>query len=376
MSTLLFTTNFKPMPGGIATYLDELCRHLPPSVQVVTTANGGGFEGEGDGYGVTRLTPARVRKLEILSIWATLTAEVFRHRPDVALVGHAHSTHWAYPLHLWSLTGARYGIIAYALEVRELGRAGGWQRRLQARMYRDADFVIAISEFTRGLLAESGVDVTKIHVVHPGVSARYLEPEDARQAVRASLGLGSEFVIGTTARLVRRKGHELVLQALAKLSGAGAACRYLVVGDGPERERLGRLATSLGIADLAIFLGHVDGDDLPGLYDAMDLFVLPTQPTGDPYDVEGFGIVFLEAAARGVPSVASPIGGVPDAVINGETGLLVPPVPDAIAEAIATLMNDTQLRSRMATRARNRVMDEFTWPRVAAEFARIAGLGE
>lgn len=362
------------MPGGIATYLDQLCAHLPPPVHVLTTVIGDEDSAEATAYGVTRIALAHTPRLGTPSIWTALAFALLRHRPTLALVGHAHLTHLAYPLRLWKLTGSRYGIIAYALEVRALGRTHGWPRRLEAQMYRDADFVIAVSGFTRELLIDSGVDATKVHVVHPGVSALYLQAEDAREAVRASLGLGNEFVVGTTARLVRRKGHELVLRALAQLLGSGRPFQYLVVGDGPERERLEQLAEGLGIGHAVSFLGHVDEGDLPGLYDAMDLFVLPTQPTGDPYDVEGFGIVFLEAAARGLPSVASPVGGVPDAVIDGETGLLVPPAPDAIAGAIGTLVNDAELRSRMAARARQRVVEDFTWPRIAEEIARIAGL--
>jgi phosphatidylinositol alpha-1,6-mannosyltransferase len=118
----------------------------------------------------------------------------------------------------------------------------------------------------------------------------------------------------------------------------------------------------------------VNDEALPELYDAMDLFILPTQPTDDPYDVEGFGIVFLEAAARGVPAIGSPIGGVPDAVADGETGMLVAPDPDAIAEAIEQFRSDPEMRDAMARRARERVEESFTWPRVFERFAAIAGL--
>jgi len=376
MSVVLFTENFPPVPGGIARFLHELCVHLPCHVEVVTTV--AGSNAKESGYHITRVCSSSriIRGLPTLQVWGSLAAALIRHKPEVCLLGHAQGAQLALPFRLAKLFGTHYGIMAYAKEVRDLSEVSGVRRMLSDAVYRHADFVLAVSHFTRDLLEKTGVDPSKIHVLQPGVSPEFLRTPDARDTTRRELGLGGHFVLGTVARLARRKGHEVVLRSLARLVRSEPNVRYLIVGDGAERRRLQRLSEKLGISNLVRFLGHVDAAQLPGIYDAMDVFVMPSQPTENPYDVEGFGIVFLEAAARSTPSIASPVGGVPEAVVDGETGLLVPPTPEALSDAIIRLKQDEQMRSDMGRRACDRVNAEFTWPVVAQRFANIAGLSD
>ncbi len=379
MSLLIFTANFPPNPGGIARFLDEFCHHLPAPVRVVTTVpEDAGEDTETSrharDYEVTRIDAGDGSGVAgKLKMWAGLTSGLMHYRPTVGLVGHGHLTFSGLPFTLWQHAGNRYGIIAYALEIKHMQNARGLKSALNSFVYRNADFVVAISKFTKELLVQAGVAEDKIHVIHPGVSPHFLQAPPARDRVREEMGLGDDFVVGTVSRLVTRKGHELVLRALATLDEP-SGWQYLIVGDGPRRERLEALSEALGIADRVMFLGHTADEQLPGLYDAMDLFVLPTQPTDDPFDVEGFGIVFLEAAARGTPAVGSPIGGVTDAVADGQSGLLVPPTPEDIAEAVEQFRSDHALRERMSAQARRRVEQEFTWASMADKFCRIAGL--
>lgn len=370
MSLLVFTTNFPPEPGGIARFLDEFCHHLPPPVHVLTTVPEDAAEpvGAGRNWQVTRIDAGENKP----RIWRALTAGLMRHRPTVALLGHGHSAACALPMTVWKGGGRRFGIIVYALEVKRIRQARGIKRAVNSIVYRNADFVIAISRFTKQLLVDAGIDERKIHIINPGVGSVFFTAEDRRESVREQIGADDAFVMGTVARLVKRKGHELVLRALAQLPSRD--WRYLVIGDGPERSTLEELSADLEIAERVTFMGHTGDEELPGLYDAMDLFVLPTQVTDDPYDVEGFGIVFLEAAARFTPAVGSPIGGVTDAVADGQTGLLVPPTPEDIAGAIDGLMSDDALLERMSRRARQRTEEQFTWEQVAERFATVAGL--
>jgi phosphatidylinositol alpha-1,6-mannosyltransferase len=161
-------------------------------------------------------------------------------------------------------------------------------------------------------------------------------------------------------RLQRRKGHDLVLAALANWRPDDPPVRYLIAGDGDYRNALETEARSLGIRDRVVFLGPVTDDELPGLYAASDIFVLPNRRDG--VDFEGFGIVFLEAAAAGLPCIAGRSGGVPEAVQDGETGVLVSGT-DALelAEVIRRLARSTDERRRMGERGRRRALHEFRW---------------
>jgi phosphatidylinositol alpha-1,6-mannosyltransferase len=147
---------------------------------------------------------------------------------------------------------------------------------------------------------------------------------------------------------------------------------YVIVGDGPRREALQDLAKALEVAGRVHFAGEVPEDELPAWYQLCDVFVMPTQDLrGDPG--EGFGLVYLEANAAGRPVVGTAACGVPDAVADGVSGLLVPPQDlPALLEALCRLLGDADLRARLGEAGRRRVLEEFTWERTAAEF--LAGL--
>jgi phosphatidylinositol alpha-1,6-mannosyltransferase len=148
---------------------------------------------------------------------------------------------------------------------------------------------------------------------------------------------------------------------------------YVVAGDGPDRERLVELARRLGVDESVRFVGAVEDAELPLWYSLGDVFVMPSR--SDPPDVEGFGIVYLEAAACERPVVAARAGGVPDAVADGVSGLLVEPGDrDGLARALAELLSDPARRANLGRRARERVLAELTWDRIAdATFAALEG---
>jgi phosphatidylinositol alpha-1,6-mannosyltransferase len=174
----------------------------------------------------------------------------------------------------------------------------------------------------------------------------------------------------TVGRLQRRKGHDLAIEALARGGVALARVRYLIVGDGEERERLQRLAGERGVRDRVTFTGAVSGDMLPDYYGAGDFFVHPNRIDG--CDAEGFGIVFLEAAAAGLPTIGGASGGVPEAVDKDVTGLLVSGTDaDELAAAIARLSSSGELRRQMGEAGRRRVLQQFTWERAAEQVGAI-----
>ena len=182
------------------------------------------------------------------------------------------------------------------------------------------------------------------------------------KAMRERFQLSGTTTMLTVARLVRRKGIDTVLEALAHVHQDMKNVGYLIVGDGPERAKLEEQARGLGLNHVVHFLGAVDEALLPTLYALSDVFVLTPHASADSRDPEGFGIVYLEANAFGKPVVASRTGGVPEAVQNGVTGMLVPPDnPQALAEALSTLLKDAALRSRLGTSGQQYVREHCQW---------------
>jgi phosphatidylinositol alpha-1,6-mannosyltransferase len=272
----------------------------------------------------------------------------------------------ALPEGLAALAAARGPVVCW-LHGEELGYAStsrelSWLAR---RVYRRCAAVIANSANSRDLLIRDwGIDPSKISVVHPGVDPSRFRPDTDGSTIRARLGIGSELVLLSVGRLQRRKGHDMALQAIAQVRDT-CAVRYVITGDGPHRTELERLAQDLGLEGVVDFVGSVPEADLPAWYAAADVFLLPNRLDG--VDFEGFGIVFLEAAASGLPVIAGRSGGAVEAVVDGVTGMLVEPTNvEAIAGAIRELSARPTLRDAMGSAGRRRVEDSFSWQTVAA----------
>ncbi len=231
---------------------------------------------------------------------------------------------------------------------------------LMRRVHRHASLLLANSRNTRAVLESVGAEGSKIRVIYPGVDAERFE-------VRAQPRTDQGKVLLSVGRLQRRKGHDLVLRALPALLKRHSTLRYVIVGDGEERPRLESMARELAVTARVTFVGEVPDDLLPGYFAAADIFVLPNRV--EKGDFEGFGIVFLEAAAAGLPTVGGRSGGVPEAVLEDETGLLVDGTDPAELEgALHRLLVDRVLARSLGEAGRRRVRNEFTW---AASAARL-----
>jgi len=255
-----------------------------------------------------------------------------------------------------------YGAEVYSAMKRPL------RKRLLSWILRRAALVVTISEYTRDLLLRSGCSESKIVMVQPGVTVHLPNPQAVAQW-KSTLKPNNEKLILTVARLVRRKGHLAILEAITKLRPSFPNIRYAICGDGPFRNELETTVGKLGLENNVTFCGHVPDHELPALYGACDLFVLT--PFEDPQteEVEGFGIVYLEAGAQGLAVVGSDSGGVPDAIADGISGFLVPPQdPEKLAETIHGLLADDALRKRLGEQGKERVEKEFAWPIIARTF--------
>jgi glycosyltransferase involved in cell wall biosynthesis len=216
---------------------------------------------------------------------------------------------------------------------------------------------IAVSRDTAQHIEQLGVPSHKIAVIHNSVPC--LQPSRQGQSSHVLFKNNGRPVVLTPARLTEQKGHQYLLQAALNVPDA----LFVLAGDGPERCSLEKQAVSLGLSDRIVFLGH--RKDVQELLAQCDLFVLPSL-------FEGLPLSVLEAMAAGKPVIASNIGGTNEAVVNGETGLLVPPGdPDALADAIRTLLSDPSLARRMAAAAKERVSSEFSVEQMVARTTAI-----
>jgi phosphatidylinositol alpha-1,6-mannosyltransferase len=236
----------------------------------------------------------------------------------------------------------------------------------------ECDRIIAVSRHTGGLIRAAGV-TAPVTVLRSGCDLDFFKPASHQQdSVRAYYEIAPEVpLLLTVARLVPRKGHLVVLEALRQL--AFPVC-WLVAGDGPMREQLACAIVESGMEGRVCLIGEVSNEELRALYQACDIFVLSPeeQRQGPRLDSEGFGLVFLEAAACGKPAIASAISGCSEAVIHGETGLLVPPGdPKALAAAIERMAFEPGLAALLGFGALASVRAASGWPRAARQIGEI-----
>jgi phosphatidylinositol alpha-1,6-mannosyltransferase len=247
-------------------------------------------------------------------------------------------------------------------------------RRLRAmkNAYRAADLLIANSEFTRNQLLALGVAPERIRTVYPGVDTKRFRPGYEVGDLRARLGLTpTQPLLLSVGRLSRRKGFDQLIRATAILARAGVDLHYALIGIGEDLMYLKDLARTEDIVNRVHFLGHVEMDDLPRWYNACELLAMPNREIDG--DTEGFGMVFLEAAACGKPALAGRAGGTGDAVLDGETGIRADGDDlKAIVRALRELLTVPGLASRLGDQARDRATREFEWSVVATKTSALS----
>lgn len=284
---------------------------------------------------------------------------VLRDRPSVIHAGDLYPQ-GVIAMMFKKLFSIPYVIYCHGEEIPQLNRSR-FQPRVRNRIYMSADAVIANSEFTRQSLLRLGVPKERICKITPGVHVERFQPAACDADLRNSYGLKEKLILLTVARLVPRKGHRLVMQALSKLKAKFPNAHYLIVGKGPEEPELRKLASEFGISDRVIFAGYVPAEKLPEFYRLCDIVVMPNR-VDETGDLEGFGMVFLEANAAGKPAVAGRTGGAAEAVADGSTGYLVDPEDaDELASVLDRLLADKNLRDRLGSAGLERVRHCFSW---------------
>ena len=321
----------------------------------------------------------RLRAVQGLAAWTWRAGRLARRgQPGFTWCGELKPA--GYPARwLQMRRGVPYGVIAYGTELLLLDAKidrSAFKRWTARQLLGHAAVVVAISEWTAGL-ARSVLERLGCHqlaagvqVVPLGTTPEHFRPGVDPRHVRARYGLDSGRWLLTVARLEWHKGIDTVIKALAAVRAAHPGTRYAVAGVGDRGPQLQQLARDLGLTDAVRFLGTVPDADLPALYNAADLYVGASRR----HDLlaEGFGISLVEASACGLAVVGGRSGGVPDAVREGETGILVnPDDPQAVAAGINALLADAALRQRLGAAGRRAVETFYNWDRVAADLIRI-----
>lgn len=359
--TLVVTNDFPPRLGGVQQYVFNLVRSLPPErVAVLAPAEPGAdsfdrtlpFEVLRAGTRTLLPTPRLARRVRDLVRSSGAEVVLFGHALPLALLGPG-----------LAAAGTPYVVCTHGVEYWTAlvpGPAAGL-RRATGR----AAHVFAISRFTaRAIRAVVPRRVT-MSLLPPGVDVERFRPGLSGTEVRARHGFSDRRLIVCVSRLVPRKGQDVLIEALPRLRGPIGDAGLLIVGDGPYRSRMEAAAARLPAGTVA-FAGAVEDAELPAYHSASDVFAMPCRSRFGGLEVEGLGIVFLEAAACGKAAVAGDSGGAPDAVLHEATGLVVDGRRTGpVADALAGLLSDPQRAAAMGNAARSRAERRFAWPRLA-----------
>ncbi|MFH2063247.1 MAG: glycosyltransferase family 4 protein [bacterium] len=374
---LLLTVDFPPAVGGVATYLAHYAtRYRTGEVRVLAPTVDGT---DGSAFGSVQVERRRLEVGWLRPRWLPtlfwLWRSVRRQRPDLILVSHLMNMGKAARL-VGRLTGVPYAVIVHGMDVAlVLNGNGGRDRRAARRVLGDAAAVIANSRYTAGLVDKLTEGRVRAEVVLPPPSMPLDAPERIPAATAENFlrrhGLtGSDLVLLTICRLVRRKGIDDELKVLRILVDEGLSVQLLIAGDGPDRERLEKLAEELNLESSVAFLGRLSEADLHAALSACDVFVLTPHASGG--DQEGFGIVYVEAGLFGKSTVGTRTGGVPEAVLEDETGLLADEGdPTSLAAALRQLVQDKELRQRLGESGRRRVETDYGQDRQVRQLEEI-----
>lgn len=380
---LLISYDFPPMGGGIARMMGELVRRYPGAALAVSTGNYPGATAADIEIGTRidrlRLPSRKLRTVQGLIGW-TYRAQALTRALHPAFIWCGNFKPAGYPARwVHARCGVPYGIMLYGTELlllQDRMRRSALKHRVGRTLFGSAAVLLAISRATRVLaldvMAELGFADGEIDVrtVPLGTDPTRFRPGINVSEVRSRHGLGEGRWLITVARLAAHKGVDTVLRALEILKDDFPDLRYAVVGSGPGLAQYELLARALGLQERVRFLTSIPDSDLPALYNAAEVYLGVSRPME--LMIEGFGISLSEAAACGIPVVAGTNGGMPDAVRDGETGLLVDATsPAAVARAVRQLLEHRELALRLGMAGRKAVETYYNWDRVARDIYDI-----
>lgn len=348
MKTLLITLEFPPFKGGVANYYGNLVKYWPVSEKITVLNNEQKILDSGHGFWSWRRSLGVLRR------------QIKKDRVDYVLVGNILPLGTAAAL-ISLIQSLKFGVFLHGLDWTYAVR-NQWKRKLVKFIIRRSDRIICANSYVAEQVADFyPQESEKIVVINPGVSspAPLISSEEIKK-LDEQYHLYDQTVLLSLGRLVKRKGVDLVIKALASLPlKEQENLLYFIAGQGPDEAYLKQLVPA-ALKEKIIFLGALEDKDKWLWLHRADIFLMPARNIEG--DFEGFGIVYLEANLSGRPVIAGRAGGVTDAVIDGQTGLLVDPENEAdLSQAILRLVADTNLRNRLGRQGRDRAIKEFNW---------------
>ena len=373
-TTLFITNDFGPRAGGIETFVHGLIERLPKGSVIVYTsaqANAQTFDAEWLlKYGVEVIrdrskillpTPRVIKACQKLISNRKLSKVAFGAAAPLAMMAramrsagaqkvvaltHGHEVWWA-------------KVPPFSFAIRYMGK--------------NIDAITYLGDYTRGEISKalSEADASKLVQIAPGIDVDHFIPTDSSN-LRAELGLTDKSVIISVGRLVHRKGQDKLISALPEIKTSVPNVHLVLVGVGPHQEYLEKLALKLNVSDCVTFIGRINYAELPKYICLGDIFAMPSRSRFFGLEVEGLGIVYLEASACGLPVVGGKSGGAPDAVLVGETGVVVDGTNSSeIADACIELLNNPELCALMGANGRAWIIENWRWEIWATRYAAL-----
>lgn len=371
--SLLVTLDFHPNVGGVATYWKELGEWVSPSQWVVLAPPlpKGAQELKANYRIIRKSLLSRFLFPRWLPLFFHILYVCRRHHIERIVITHILPVGTA----VWLLSKflrIPYVVSAHGLDIAS-PRANARKKFLCARILHAANWIIVNSKATAAVVREYGIHEKKIQFVYPCAS---ITPELLKGTVGNSAlpaGVKSKKIILTVGRLVKRKGHEYVLRALPGVLAQEPDVVYCIIGDGPHRKDLELLTDELGMRDHVLLTGRLSSQDIAQWYAVCAVFIMTPEDIAG--DIEGFGIVYLEAQSFGKPVIGTRVSGVVEAVADGVTGVLVGQRDTvAIQHEIVHMLTDTDFAQRLGEAGKHRVAESFQWKHQAEKLQYLLSL--
>jgi len=369
---LFLTDDFPPILGGISTYSYEITKSLKELGEdvIVLAPKDEGYKefDENCNIKIIRRWFPRFQHgyyIKVLLLFFYLLYYVKKYNINII-----HCATWlpcgVASLPLCKILKIPYTVTTYALDVLN-PQVSKFRTMVMKLVLKNAKKIISISNYTRGILLELGISKENIEVIPLGVNYERFDADIDYSDIIKKHSIQGKKVILTVGRLVKRKGHDMVIKSLPEVIKKVPNIVYLIVGDGPQRNELEELVKKLKLEEHVIFAGHVahEDEELLKYYTACDVFIMPSRELKETGDVEGFGIVYLEANACGKPVIGGKSGGVVDAIEDGVTGLLVDPQNiNDISIALVRVLTNEEYSNKLGVNGRKRVEKEFNWKNI------------
>ena len=373
-TTLFITNDFGPRAGGIETFVHGLIERLPKgSVIVYTSAQPNAAQFDANwmkDYGVEVIrdrsklllpTPRVINMCQRIVKERKLTKVAFGAAAPLGVMARAMRKAGAQKIvaltHGHEVWWAKVPPFSFALRF----------------MTKEIDAITYLGSYTKGEISRalSENDKSKLVQIAPGIDVDHFVPTDSSE-LRAELGLSDKSVIISVGRLVHRKGQDMLISSLPQIKAKIPNVHLLLVGVGPHQDYLEKLAVKLGVTECITFIGRINYADLPKYICVGDIFAMPSRSRFFGLEVEGLGIVYLEASSCGLPVVGGKSGGAPDAVLAGETGVVVDGTNTfEIAEACIELLNNPELSALMGANGRAWIIENWRWEIWAKKYAAL-----